>query len=83
LLAGTNSSEPRLRSWMSELSGQGINVVLEPIDSDRGDCSLSNYAVLTGHPDYFNVTVDHGEGEKQRKIIDAIITGFSTVSAAR
>ena len=39
----------------------------------KGDCSLSNYAFLTGHANYFNVTVDTDEGDKQRKIIDAIL----------
>ena len=41
----------------------------------QGDCSLSNYALLTGHPDYLNVTVDHDERDKQRKIIDVIMAG--------
>ena len=49
----------------------------------KGDCSLSNYAVLSGHPDYFNVTVDDDEGEKQRQIIDVIMSSSFTVSAAR
>ena len=58
-------------------------MVLEPVRAGSGDCSLSNYAVLSGHPDYLNVTVDHDEGEKQRQIIDVIMSSSFTVSAAR
>ena len=57
--------------------------MLEPVREGSGDCSLSNYAVLTGHRDYFNVTVDHDDGDKQRQIIDVIMASFFTVSAAR
>ena len=40
---------------------------------NRGDCSLSNYAVLTGHKKYLNVTVDHDEREKQMRIVDVLM----------
>ena len=50
---------------------------------DKGDCSLSNYALLTGHPDYLNVTVDHDEREKQRKIIDVIMSGRNDAVATQ
>jgi hypothetical protein len=56
-----------------ELNAKGINAVIEPVREGKGDCSLSNYALLIGHPDYFNVTVDKDEGDKQLKIIDAIL----------
>ena len=56
-----------------ELAARGINAVIEPVREGKGDCSLSNYALLTGRAGYFNVTVDKDEGEKQRKIIDAIL----------
>jgi hypothetical protein len=57
----------------AELSAKGINAVIEPVSEGKGDCSFSNYALLSGHAEYFNVTVDEGEGDKQRQIIDAIL----------
>ena len=55
------------------MNAKGINAVIEPVTEGKGDCSLSNYALLTGHSKYFNVTVDKDEGDKQQKIIDAIL----------
>ena len=49
----------------------------------KGDCSLSNYTLLTGHPNYFNVTVDDDESDKQRKIIDVIMAGHSDTVATQ
>jgi hypothetical protein len=60
-------------STADELNAKGINAVIEPVEEGKGDCSLSNYALLTGFSKYFNVTVDKDEGEKQLKIIDAIL----------
>jgi hypothetical protein len=56
-----------------ELNAKGINAIIEPVREGKGDCSLSNYTLLIGHPDYLNVTVDKDEGDKQLKIIDAIL----------
>jgi hypothetical protein len=61
------------RARADALAARGINAVVEPIKEGRGDCSLSNYTLLVGHPDYFNVTVDADEAEKQMKIIDEIL----------
>jgi hypothetical protein len=83
LLAAADLEAEALKSRMAGLSGKGINVVAEPVRAGRGDCSLSNDVVLTGHADYFNVTVDHGEADKQRRIVDAIVSGFPTVTARR
>ena len=33
----------------------------------RGDCSLSNYSVLSGHTDYLNVTVDQDEARSSAR----------------
>ena len=59
----------------AELSAKGINAIIESVREGKGDCSLSNYTLLTGHPDYLNVTVDADERDKQRKIIDVIMAG--------
>jgi hypothetical protein len=81
LLAAPEPVAPAVEDRMTSLSAKGVNVVLEPVKDDRGDCSLSNYVVLTGHPDYFNVTVHHDEAEKQRLLIDAILASFPTLAA--
>jgi hypothetical protein len=83
LLAASEPVDESMKTRMQALAGRGLNVVLEPVREGNGDCSLSNYAVLSGHDDYFNVTVHHDEGEKQRKMIEAVMTGFPTVSASR
>lgn len=61
------------RARADALAARGINAVVEPIREGSGDCSLSNYTLLIGHPDYFNVTVDKGEGDKQIRIIEEIL----------
>lgn len=61
------------RRLAADLSAHGINAVIENVKKGRGDCSLSNFAALTGHEDYLNVTVDDDEREKQLKIIDTIM----------
>jgi hypothetical protein len=83
LLAAADASAESVKSRVSTLSGRGIHVVVEPVPEERGDCSLSNLAVLSGHPDYFNVTVAQDGADKQRRIIDAIMASFATVSASR
>ena len=66
-----------------ELNAKGINAVIEPVREGKGDCSLSNYALLIGHPEYFNVTVDKDEGDKQRQIIDAILAKPTQTAATQ
>jgi hypothetical protein len=83
LLAATDLDDTGLKSTVANLSGRGVNVIVEPVRGKTGDCSLSNYSVLTEHKKYFNVTVDQDGGETQREIIDAIMSGFTTVSALR
>lgn len=61
------------RTRADALAARGINAVVEPVREGKGDCSLSNYTLLIGHSDYFNVTVDKDEGEKQMRIIDEIL----------
>jgi hypothetical protein len=75
LLAATSADDPAAASVTKALNAQGINVLLEIVQPGKGDCSFSNYSVLSGHTDYLNVTVDEGESEKQSKIVDAIMAG--------
>jgi len=67
----------------TELSAKGINVMIEKIGDGKGDCSFSNYTLLTGHPDYLNVTVDDDERDKQKKIIDVIMAGRNDTVATQ
>lgn len=83
LLAALDPADASVKDRVAKLSGAGIHVIVEHVRKERSDCSLSNYAVLTGHIQYFNVTVDHDGGEKQRGIIDAIMSTSSTVVVAR
>ncbi len=75
----TATAEARAKA----LSARGINALIENVDKKKGDCSLSNYAVLTGHGDYLNITVDAGERDKQRKIIDVIMAGRNDTVATQ
>jgi hypothetical protein len=83
LLASLDAESAAIERRAQSLSEMGINVVIEPVRKDRGDCSLSNDVVLSGHPAYFNITADAEDGAKQRLIIDAIMAGFSTIAASR
>ena len=64
------------------LAAKGVNVIIEPVREGRGDCSLSNYAVLSGHSAYLNVTADHDAGEKQRRIVGIVMGSFGSVAAS-
>jgi hypothetical protein len=83
LLAALEPIDPAVEERMANLSTAGINVVLEPVREGEGDCSLSNYSVLTGHQDYLNVTVDHDGGEKQLQMVDVIMERRAEIAAAR
>jgi hypothetical protein len=83
LLAASDLDDPTAESRAAVLNGKGVNVVLERVDKDRGDCSLSNYAVLIDNPNYFNVTVGDDEGGKQLKIIDELMSGRSDTVASQ
>jgi hypothetical protein len=83
LLAATDSESPSVARRVAQLSAAGINAVVEPVREGRGDCSLSNDVVLAGHQGYFNVTVDHDGGEKQLRIVEAIMAGVAPVTASR
>jgi hypothetical protein len=83
LLAAAAPLGAAVENRMDGFSASGVNVVVEPVRDGAGDCSLSNYAVLSGHKHYANVTVDHDESEKQMKIIDLIVSNSPTVAASR
>jgi hypothetical protein len=65
------------------LNAMGINAVLERVEEGKGDCSLSNHALLTDHASFFNITVDDGEGEKQTKLINAVLGALNPTVASQ
>jgi hypothetical protein len=83
LLAAADAHEPEVETWAEGLSSKGVNVVVEPVSKKSADCSLSNFAVLAGQRNYFNVTVDKDDVDEQRRIIELIMSSFFTVAAAR
>jgi len=81
LLTSATPISATVEARAKALAAKGINAVIEKVG--KGDCSLSNYAILTGHPDYLNITVDHGERDKQRKIIEVIMSGRNDAVATQ
>ena len=73
LLTDTIPVSTTSKQLAEDLADKGINAIIEKVRKDRGDCSLSNYAVLTDHKKYLNVTVDHDEREKQMRIVDVLM----------
>ena len=65
------------------LNAMGINAVLERVEEGKGDCSLSNHALLTDHSSFFNITVDDDEGEKQTKLINAVLGALNPTVASQ
>jgi hypothetical protein len=82
LLAATNEDDPAIDATAKALNAAGVNTLVERVREGKGDCSLSNYVLLSGHPSYVNVTVDKDESEKQRKIIDAVMDSRAPTAVA-
>jgi hypothetical protein len=75
-----SSDSDRTKTFRRELNKSGVNVVEERVDRQTNDCSLSNYAVLTGIENYFNVEVSSAPKERgstseeaQKAIVDLIM----------
>ncbi len=81
LLTSADPVSATAESRAKALAAKGINSMIELVGT--GDCSLSNDTLLMGHPDYLNVTVDHGERDRQRKIIDVIMAGRNATVATQ
>jgi hypothetical protein len=83
LLTAMEDTMSTVEAVAATLNEGGVNVIIESVRKGRGDCSLSNYAALSGHHGYFNVTVDHDEAEKQRKILGVILAGGAETVATQ
>lgn len=51
----------------------GVNVLFELVSAATNDCSLSNYAVLSGIRPYFNIEVETGDARTQKAILDKVM----------
>lgn len=64
--------DPNMMRFVKALNGSGIHVLYETVSRERNDCSLSNYAALTGIRDYINIEVVEGDGDAQRDMLDRV-----------
>lgn len=53
---------------------RGINVIYEHVTPERNDCSFSNYVVLNGLGEYFNIEAQHRHLEQQKHMLDQLMT---------
>lgn len=83
LLASPVPVSTTAKARATDLSAKGINALIETVAKGKGDCSLSNFALLSGHEDYLNVTVDADERDKQKQIVDTIMLGHTVVTATQ
>ncbi|MCF3935422.1 hypothetical protein L1787_18690 [Acuticoccus sp. M5D2P5] len=73
ILASRNGAEDgKVRRLAEALNAAGVNVLVETVDLDDTDCSLSHYAVASGIA-YANVEAAHGDAATQRAILDVLI----------
>lgn len=76
LLAGTAPFEQNSDAMgdASYFLGKGINVIYEHVVPARNDCSFSNYVVLHGLGDYYNIEAQQGHVEQQKRMLDALMS---------
>jgi hypothetical protein len=63
----------KLGSFVSKLNNAGLNVIYETVSPDDNDCSLSNFAALTGIRNYVNLEVVAGDGAGQKLMLDTVM----------
>jgi hypothetical protein len=66
-------ADPELSSLVSKLNKAGLNVIYETVSPDDNDCSMSNFAALTGIRNYVNLEVVKGDGAGQKLMLDTIM----------
>jgi hypothetical protein len=66
-------ADPELGSLVSKLNKAGLNVIYETVSPDDNDCSMSNFAALTGIRNYVNLEVVMGDGAGQKLMLDTIM----------
>jgi hypothetical protein len=65
--------DPGLKRFVNDLNASGINVMYETVSKTHNDCSLSNFAALSGLRDYINVEVVHGDSPAQQRIVSVVM----------
>lgn len=63
----------RTAALVADLTGAGVNVLVETTSSAATDCSLSHYAALNGVRPYLNIEVVDGDSATQRRILDIVM----------
>ena len=69
-VAGRPDLDARTASLVTDLTREGVNVLVETTSPSKTDCSLSHYAALNGIRPYLNIEVVDGDSETQRRILD-------------
>ena len=62
-----------LMNFVAALNSKHINVAYEVVTPTRNDCSLGNYAALTGVPHYVNLEVVKTDGKTQRQMVNVVL----------
>jgi hypothetical protein len=75
LTAGTKpyDSNKKVQKLVSHFGKRGINVIYEHVRPAKNDCSFSFHALLNNMGDYYNIEVEHGRTEDQKRILDALM----------
>jgi hypothetical protein len=75
LIAGKGSYEDnaKARRTAEHLVSRGVNVIYERVTEAGNDCSFSNYAVLHGLEDYYNIEAEHGHIRTQKVMLDVLL----------
>ena len=66
-------ADRNLMTFVQTLQQNQINVLYETVSATHNDCSLSNYAALSGQRDYINLEVVQSDGQTQRMLVDRIL----------
>ncbi|MBJ3775063.1 hypothetical protein [Acuticoccus mangrovi] len=72
LASRAGPDDGKTRRLTEALNAEGVNVLVETVDTARTDCSLSHYAVANGLT-YANIEVPHGAAATQRAILDILM----------
>lgn len=66
------ADDARLGRTVRRLNAAGVSVIVERVDPDEADCSLSNYAALSGIANYYNVEAPVGAVATHRRMVDIL-----------
>ena len=64
----------RMRKRIADLNRLGMHVTYELVTPAGNDCSLSNFVMLKGLGDYYNIEVEHGDRTTHKAMIDKLVS---------